>query len=322
MKNIGTILAAIFLGLVLLLYMCAFQVRFTEVAIKVTWGKPAKAAIDDPGLGFKWPAPVQTVVKYDKRIRTLEDRVEETSTKDRKNILLTTYTLWRIADAATFHTNFPNGVEDAESKLLTTIGTHKLAVIGNRDLREFISTDPEDRKIAEMEQVLRSAIAKDTRAYGVEIVGFGFKKLGLSPSVTTSIFEQMRSNEEKEAAKYIAQGEADASRIIAKATAAEQRILAAARQKVAGIEANAQSVVSGYYAEFKEHPELQIFLDKLRTVANALQTRTTLILDTATPPWDVFDEQARKRIPEGERRVSLPLSPVVEPTGKSGESQE
>jgi len=322
MKNIGTILAAIFLGVVLLLYMCTFQVRSTEVAIKVTWGKPANEAITEPGLGFKWPAPIQSVVKYDKRIRILEDRTEETSTKDRKNILLTTYTLWRVADAAKFHTNFPNGVEDAKNKLLTTIGTHKLAVIGNRNLREFISTNPENRKMKEMEKILQSAIAKDSLAYGVEIVGFGFKKLGLSPAVTTSIFEQMRSNEEKEAAKYLAEGEATASEIIAKATAAEQRILAAAHQKVAEIEANAQSVVSGYYSEFEKHPELRIFLDKLRTNASALQTRTTIILDTTTPPWDVFDEQARQRIPDGGGRVTLPLSTGIEDGGKSGESQE
>ena len=44
MKNIGTILAAVFLGLVLLLYMCTFQVRFTEVAIKKTWGRPDTTA--------------------------------------------------------------------------------------------------------------------------------------------------------------------------------------------------------------------------------------------------------------------------------------
>ena len=113
MKNIGTILAAVFLAVVLLLYMCTFQVRFTEVAIKKTWGKPATEAITEPALYFKWPAPVQTVVLYDKRIRILEDRTEETRTSDKKNVLLTTYTLWRIADPARFHTNFPEGVEDA-----------------------------------------------------------------------------------------------------------------------------------------------------------------------------------------------------------------
>ncbi len=62
MKNLGTIAAAVFLVVVLLLYMCSFQVRFTEVAIKKTWGNPAENAITQPGLYFKWPPPIQTAV--------------------------------------------------------------------------------------------------------------------------------------------------------------------------------------------------------------------------------------------------------------------
>ena len=58
MKNVGTILAAVFLAIVLLLYMCTFQVRFTEVAIKKTWGRPADDAIVEPGLKLKWPYPI------------------------------------------------------------------------------------------------------------------------------------------------------------------------------------------------------------------------------------------------------------------------
>ncbi len=81
--------------------------------------------------------------------------------------------------------------------------------------------------------------------------------------------------------------------------------MAAARQKVAEIEASAQRVVSEYYKEFDKHPELRIFLDKLRTYANALRSRTTIIIDTSQPPWDLFDEEARKRIPEGGGHVNL-----------------
>ena len=61
MKNTGTIVAAVFLGIVLLLYMCTFQVRFTEVAIKKTWGE-ARDQIAEPGLKAKWPYPIQSVV--------------------------------------------------------------------------------------------------------------------------------------------------------------------------------------------------------------------------------------------------------------------
>ncbi len=294
MKNVGTIAAAVFLAVILALYMCTFQVRFTEVAIKKTWGRPAKEAITEPGLRFKWPAPIQSVVVYDKRVRILEDRTEETRTVDGKNLVLSTFTLWRIDDPAVFHTNFPSGVEDGERKLRTTVVTQKHAVIGQRSFEEFVSTDPAKRKLRDVEQAIQAAIAKDAKKeFGIEIVGFGIKKLALPQSVTTSIFESMKSHENAKAAKYIAEGDASAADIIANAKATRERILSAARKKAAQIETEAQRVVSEYYKEFNTHPELRIFLDTLRTVAEALKQRTTLVLDTEHAPWNVFSEEGR-----------------------------
>ncbi len=297
MKNLGTIMSAVFLAAVLLLYMCAFQVRFTEVAIKKTWGKPADKAITEPGLKFKWPPPIQTKVIYDKRIRILEDRTEETRTIDGKNLVVTTFTLWRIVDPTKFNTNFPGGVEDGRKKLRTTVIAHKQAVIGKRRFDEFVSTRPEDRKIREIEQEIQTAVARDAISqYGIEVVGFGLKKLGLPEAVTTAIFDSMKSHEEAKAAQYRAEGEARAADILANAKAAEARILAAAEKKVQEIKTEAERVVSEYYKEFAEHPELRIFLDNLRTVAEALRQRTTLIIDTKKAPWDVLDESAKDHL--------------------------
>lgn len=297
MKNLGTMFAAVFLAVVLALYMCTFQVRFTEVAIKKTWGKPAKEAITEPGLYFKWPAPIQTVVSYDQRIRMMEDRTEETRTVDGKNLVLSTFTLWRISNPSLFHTNFPAGVEEGERKLRTTVVAQKHTVIGQRGFDEFVSTDPAKRKLREIETAIQSAVARDVRDdYGIDIVGFGIKKLGLPQSVTTSIFDSMKSHEQAKAAKYLAEGDASAADIVANAQATKERILAAARKKAAQIETEAQAVVSGYYKEFDKHPELRIFLDTLRTVAEALQQRTTLILDTEQAPWNVFTEEGRQQV--------------------------
>ncbi|MCH7839035.1 MAG: hypothetical protein IID38_02210 [Planctomycetes bacterium] len=294
MKNLGTIVSAVFLAAVLLLYMCTFQVRFTEVAIMKTWGKPADEAITEPGLNFKWPPPIQTTVIYDKRIRILEDRTEETRTVDGKNLVVTTFTLWRIKDPARFHTNFPGGVEEGEKKLRTTVVAHKQAVIGQRRFDEFISTRPEERKIREIEQEIQSLVAQDAMSqYGIEVVGFGLKKLALPEAVTTAIFDSMKSHEQAKASRYRAEGDARAAAILADAHAAETRILSAVNDKVAGIEAEAQRVVNQYYKEFDEHPELRIFLDTLHTIGEALRHRATLIIDTQQAPWDVLDVNQR-----------------------------
>jgi len=313
MKNLGTILAAVFLGAVLLLYMCTFQVRFTQVAIKKTWGKPADEAITEPGLQFKWPRPIQSVVTYDKRTQRLEDQTAETRTKDGKNILLTTYTLWKIADPVTFHTNFPTGVEDGEKKLRTTVVTHKHAVTGRHEFSDFVSTDPRKRKIREIEREIQEAVAKDAMTeYGIEVVGFGIKRLGLPQSVTSAIFESMKSHEEAKAQRYTAEGRARADDTLASANAMKARILAEVGRKVAEIQTEAERIVSTFYKEFDQYPQLRILLDKLRTNAEALSGRTTIFLDTKEAPWDVWEESARSQAPDKE---GLPTPVSTAPRG-------
>ncbi len=299
MKNLGTILAAIFLTGVLVMYMCTFQVRFTEVALLKTWGKPAEAAITEAGLRWKWPPPVQTAVIYDQRARILEDRTLETRTIDGKNVLVTTFTLWKIIDPVKFHTNFPDGVEEGENTLRTMIVAHKQAVIGKRSLSEFVSVRESDRHLREIEDEIRLAAVDSAKdEFGIEIIDFGIKKLGLPESVTSAIFQSMKSNEEKKAAGYRASGEARAADIEAEARAAESRILSAARQKADEIRSEAERVVSGYYEEFAQNPELRIYLDKLRALAESLQDNTTLIIDTTQAPFDVLDPENRKAVAE------------------------
>ncbi|MHC5108524.1 MAG: SPFH domain-containing protein [Planctomycetota bacterium] len=297
MKNVGTIAAAAFLAVVLLLYMCTFQVRFTEVAIVETFGKPSGSAITDPGLRFKWPNPIQTVTQYDKRVRVLEDRTEETRTADGKNLILTTFTLWKLGsgddDAIKFRTSFPNE-EDGEKVLRSVIKSHKHAVIGKREMTDFISTDADKRKLKEIEAQIRDLVARDARdKYGVAVVDFGIKKLGLPQSVTATIFASMKANEEVKAGKYEAEGQARAQAILAEARATEERIMAAAREKVAEIENEAQRVVSKYYAEFSKYPQLRIFLDQLESAKSALESRTTIILDQVAEPFNVFRKESR-----------------------------
>ena len=115
--------------------------------------------------------------------------------------------------------------------------------------------------------------------------------------MTTAVFDAMRSHEEAKATRYVAEGAARASDILANARAAEDRIMAEVRGKVAEVQTEADRVVSEFYREFKDHPELQIFLDKLRTDQEALKNRATIILDSRQPPFDVFDAEARARIP-------------------------
>ncbi len=296
MRNLPTLLAAALVVLILAFYMCTFQVRFTEVAIKKTFGQPSADQIHQPGLKFKWPWPIQSVVKFDKRVRVLVDRTEETLTADSKNVIITTTTLWTIEDPYLFHGRFERD-EDGERQLRSDIRSQKKAVVGQYRFANFVSTDPADRKLQEIEEKMLEPI-RDVwlSEYGVEVRYFGISKLTLPESVTKAIFDSMKKFEDNKAANYEAEGQAQSAEIIAGARAKQERIMALAIRKADEIRNDGQKRVSEIYQQFQEFPELRIFLDKLDTLEVALRYNTTIILDASFQPIDLFKDEERGRL--------------------------
>lgn len=302
-SRLPSVLAAIVLVAVLGLYMCCFEVRATEVAVKKTFGDADKDPITEPGLYWKWPWPVQEVVKYDTRIRVLEDTVEETPTADNNNITVTTFTFWKIVDPYKFMTAYPD-LRAGEEALRTKVRAEKKAVVGLYRFNEFVSTEPQERKIRTIEDEMMSRVAEVARAdFGVDIAYFGIKKLGLPTKVSQSVFAKMKAEQKKRADNYAAEGKARARDIVAEAEAKRDRIMAAAQREVVAIEGEGRTRVGQIYKQFEKHPELRIYLDKLAALLEILSTRTTVIFDTNVVPVDLFDETRRAQ--PGELKLEL-----------------
>ncbi|MFH0983312.1 MAG: SPFH domain-containing protein [Planctomycetota bacterium] len=290
MKNLPSILAAIALLGALVLYMCTYQVRFNEVAIVKTFGKTdaEKDVKRKPGLKFRWPWPIQSVEKFDTRIRLLEDTIEETPTRDSKNLVVTTFTGWTIDDPYKFHIRYQD-VKAGEEALRAKIRSHKKAVVGKHDFAEFISTDPQERRLHEIEDEMHAAFAREaSEQFGVKTHIFGIKRLGLPEAVTKDIFDNMKKLEENKAENYRTEGEAKAKQLVSEARAARERIMAVALRKADEIRSSGQRRQGEIYAAFTEHQDLRIFLDKLKALEELCRERITLILDTEMAPTDLF----------------------------------
>src|SRR3989304_2376123 len=74
-----------------------FSVDETQYAVVTQFGEPVRA-ITQPGLKWKWPEPIQSVVFYDNRIVVLNPDKAEYLTGDKKNIVVENYVAWRIAE--------------------------------------------------------------------------------------------------------------------------------------------------------------------------------------------------------------------------------
>ena len=119
-KNTLTLVVGVILLAIFFLLLFTVQVRQTEVVVVTTFDKPTRY-IDQPGLYFKWPRPIQRVYEFDKRVQNFEDDFEETLTRDNYNLLAMVYVGWTIKDPRAFFNSFPAGTAEAaagpESKL-------------------------------------------------------------------------------------------------------------------------------------------------------------------------------------------------------------
>ena len=173
MNKLTTIVGLAVLLLVFGFYMFSFQVRSTEIAVLKTFGEFDENDIKtEPRLYFKWPWPFESVVVTDNRTRVLKDTYEETPTRDSQNLMVTTYTCWRIDEKNPYKFHIANGSSEkkAEDKLRNLIQAQKKIVIAQHDLSDLVNTDPSKFKFDQIEQELLERTAKTAREeYGIDI---------------------------------------------------------------------------------------------------------------------------------------------------------
>ena len=299
-----TVAALVIVASLLIAYLITFQVRIDEVAIhyrpRGTVLRVINKGADEAGLYWRLPWPFDKVVKYDKRVRVLDGKVVETQLKDLWQITISMYAAWQIDDPGVFVRALKGDEELAEQVLKDIILSETSNRIGRAGFGDLVSMDREKLQYAQIERDIitgvRDRVAR--RKYGLKVVAFGIRQLGVPSSVTKPVFDRMRAERETEAAKFIEQGKSQKRVIISTASKAASDIIARAEAEATGIRAAAEQKEAEYYREFAKAPELAIFLNKvksLRTIARQARqsgTPLTLIVDTNTAPFDLLSGAA------------------------------
>ncbi len=319
-RNFPSLVAGVALVLLLLIYAITYQVRFTEIAIKTTFGKPADPNTCDPneaGLKFKWPWPIQGVVRYDKRIQILDSPEEQAQTKDRQILILTVYCGWRIADGVAFLQKVET-VREAQDRLRAHLRSEIGAVVGEREFREFVSTNPAELKLGEIEGSIKKGVAERARPYGIAIETLGVRRIVLPETTTDKVFAQMRAQRIAMAEKTRSEGEAIARRIRSQAESLKQQILSFASLKAEQIRAEGKAAAAEEYKVFSRDEDFAMFLRKLELLREALASRTTFFLDEEIPGIDMLKQD--QPVVGGEVKIKAPKEP--KPPSKKGTPQK
>jgi membrane protease subunit HflC len=265
----------------------AFQVRQTEVVIVTTLGRYSRS-IEQPGLYFRLPWPIQNVHRYDNRVRNLEKKYEQTTTADARIIVIEVFLGWRVKDPRQFLEYFGESVAEAERNLEIQLRTAKNNTVGSHPLSDFISVDPQALKFDAIETEMLEEVRKATANFGVEIVLLGIKQIGLPESITTKVFERMKAERERLVKQFQGEGEKEAISIRSEADLRREQILAEADARARQILGEAEARAAAQLKTFEQNTELAVFLLKLDALEQSLKERATLVLDPRTPPFDLL----------------------------------
>lgn len=299
---IPSMITAIVIILILVIYSITYQVRFSEAVVKVRFGKP-RAVIDEPGLELKWPAPIETVRHYDTRLRVLDTPETEKTTKDGQNVIWGCFAVWRIKDPLLFYKRVP--VErDAEEKLRTRIIESRDKVIGQHDWAEFVGLDSKmiARSYEQIEgEILQDAAPGMLAEFGVKLKRVGIWRTSLPEEATASVQRAMKQERDKLAAQFREEGESMKEAIVARAEGQKKQILAFAERKAKEIEAAGVKASQRIFEQIAaEDSEFFIWLRWLEALEAALKTKTTIFLDSSDELFKYFYQPPTETMLDGE----------------------
>ncbi|MBS0264823.1 MAG: protease modulator HflC [Planctomycetes bacterium] len=329
--------------LVLLLHVIVTSVLFvdeTEFVIVETLGRivavydrvdPSRS---DRGLHLKFPWPVGTVRRFDRRQQLFDPPGREMFTRDKKNVTVSSYLCWKIADPPAGEVpllerpvvKFFQGlgtIETAESRLEARVRSALEIELGQVELLQLLhvgTTDGGPDGDSPLGQISRSALDQlrgqveaesSTSRLGIELVDLRIKRINLPEGNRQAVYERMRTERERIAERYRSAGLAEKSRIESQARRQSDELLARAEADAERIrgegEADAIRILNRAHAQ---DPEFYEFQRTLATYSRVLSDKTTLVLSSGSrlfklltegvPPPSVkpVEPTARKELPE------------------------
>ncbi|EGV16954.1 MULTISPECIES: protease modulator HflC [Thiocapsa] len=280
MNKLKTFLPLGLAGLVIAVYAFTFVVQQYEVAIKLRLGQIIG---DDyqPGLHFKVPV-LNNIKVFDRRIQTMDSRPERFLTIEKKDVIVDSYTKWRISNAAQFFRSTGGSIARTSRLLSERVNTSLRNEFGKRTIQEVVSDD----RLALM-ALLTKEVNENAQDLGIEVVDVRVKKIDLPPEVSESVYSRMRAERERVARDLRAQGGEAAERIRADADRQRTVIVAEAFRESEETRGEGDARAAQIFANaFNQDREFYAFFRSLSAYRSALgQERDVMVLD---PDSDFF----------------------------------
>jgi membrane protease subunit HflC len=263
-------------------------------AVVVTrFGNPVRV-LTSPGIALKFPAPIESVLQVDLRLRTTSSGLHDVGTRDGLRILVQAYVAWQIpADAERirlFLRAVRNQPEIAAEQLRSFTGSSLEIVASSFDLASLVNTEPSQIRLDQFESTLRSQIdVQALKVYGITVRQVGLERLTLPGETLSATIERMRAERETVAAERSAEGQRMAAQIQSNAERDSRVVQAQAKASAAEIEAKARVAAAAIYRQaYATDPKLYTLLRSFDSLDAIVGSNSRFILRTDAPPFRVL----------------------------------
>jgi len=270
--------AAAIAAALLLVYLTFFPVRETEFVLVTQFGRPVRT-ITEPGLNAKWP--FQNATFFDRRLRAYNPRPSEFLTRDKKNIVIESYVLWRIADPGRF-VQTVGDPSAGEMRLHDIIWSGLAAALGAHDLDSIVGAETGKVQTASMLDSLTSLTDQAAlEQYGINVVDVRIKRLNLPEQNKQSVYARMRAERERIARQYRAEGEEQALAIRADADRQREEILSVAYKEAETLKGQGDAESTRIYGQaYSRNPGFYKLVRTLEAYKKVLDDKTTAVLSS------------------------------------------
>jgi membrane protease subunit HflC len=268
---------AILAGLLVSLYLITsmiFVVDQRKYAVIFSFGEIVRV-IQEPGLQFKLPAPLQNVLYFDRRIMTIDTpEAERFITAEKKNLLVDSYVKWRIVDPRKFFISFKGDERLAQDRMAQLVKSALNEEFTKRTVRELISEQREEVMLG-----IRKKVADDSADIGIEIVDVRLKRVDLLAEISDSVYRRMEAERKRVANELRSTGSAESDKIRADAERQRDVILADAYREAQKIKGQGDAKATAIYAEaFNRDPQFAQFYRSLEAYRASFKDRKDLMV--------------------------------------------
>lgn len=271
------------------------QVPSGEALVVTRFGNPARVLMK-PGLAWRLPVPLESVIPVDLRLRTTSSGLQDVGTRDGLRIIAQAYVAWQVRpdspNVQRFLRAVQNQPDEAARQIRAFIGSALETTTSAFELSSLINTDAGKVQIAALETRLREQINQQLQStYGINVVFVGIERLTLPAVTLAATVDRMRAERETIAAERTAVGNRQAAEIRSAAERDGRIVQAEARVKAADIEAQSRVQAASIYGKaYAGSPQLYNMMRSLDTLSTIITPDTKLILRTDAAPFRALVE--------------------------------